>query len=79
MNIREIVPLSGYMLRIVFENGRTGVFDVTPYLNDAAFLSLRQPENFRQIRNGGYYIEWESGADLSVDTIDYHLHPASSE
>jgi hypothetical protein len=23
-----------------------------------------------RIRNGGYYIEWECGADLSADTIE---------
>jgi hypothetical protein len=33
---------------------------------------LRDDAAFQRVRNGGYFIEWECGADLSVDTIEAH-------
>jgi hypothetical protein len=35
-----------------------------------AFAPLKQTEAFNQVRNGGYYTEWNCGADLSADTIE---------
>ena len=35
-----------------------------------AFEKLRNPDEFLKVLNGGYFIEWECGADLSADTIE---------
>ena len=37
MNIAEIIPKDNYMLCIRAEDGRTGIFDVNPYLETEAF------------------------------------------
>jgi len=73
MIIRHITPKEGFILHIVAENGKSGEFDVTPYLEAEAFEILKNPEEFRKIYNGKYYIEWACGADLSADTIEAHL------
>jgi len=70
MTIREIYPQPDYTLRIVADDGRVGVFDVTPYLQYDAFAALKNPDMFERVVNGGYFIEWECGADLSADTIE---------
>ena len=70
MTIQEIYPQSDYSLQIVARDGRRGVFDVTPYLEYEAFAALKNPEMFQRVVNGGYFIEWECGADLSADTIE---------
>lgn len=57
-------------LRIVAEDGRVGVFDVSSYLESEAFQPLKDPNEFQQVVNGGYYVEWQCGADLSADTIE---------
>lgn len=75
MKIAEVVPREGHVLFIKSENGRTGLFDVTPYLDSEAFAPLRNREQFERIHNGGHYIEWECGADLSVDTIEARWNP----
>jgi hypothetical protein len=31
---------------------------------------LRVHDEFTKVSNGGYFIEWECGADLSADTIE---------
>lgn len=70
MNIVEIVPKEDYLLYVRAEDGRTGVFDVSPFLESEAFEPLRSREQFERIHNGRYFIEWACGADLSADTIE---------
>ncbi len=70
MRIKEVSPRVGYKLYIIAEDGRSGVFDVSPYLKLEAFQELKNENNFRKVQNGGYFIEWKCGADLCVDTIE---------
>ena len=70
MRIMEVHPQNHHNLRIVADDGRVGIFDVSPYLKYEAFSSLKDQKNFVRILNGGYFIEWDCGADLSADTIE---------
>ncbi|MFH1719021.1 MAG: DUF2442 domain-containing protein [Planctomycetota bacterium] len=72
MRIRELRPQPNWVLSIVADDGRVGSFDVSPYLEYEAFADLRNPSEFMKISNGGYFVEWECGADLSADTIEAH-------
>ncbi len=70
MKIIDVAPQRDGTVRIVSEDGRGGVFDVNPYLEDEAFEELKEFTNFAKVSSGGYFIEWECGADLSSDTIE---------
>jgi hypothetical protein len=70
MIIKEVRPRPHYVLSILAEDGRTGSFDVSPYLELEAFGPLRDPLEFARLRNGGYFVEWGCGADLSADTLE---------
>ena len=70
MKIVEVQPKSNYTLKIVTDDGRIGNFDVNPYLKYEAFADLKNQNVFNQVSNGGYFIEWKCGADLSADTIE---------
>jgi hypothetical protein len=59
-------------LSIVADDGRAGTFDVSSYLEYEAFEALRDPGEFMKVSNGGYFVEWDCGADLSADTIEAH-------
>jgi hypothetical protein len=59
-------------LSIVADDGRVGSFDVSPYLECEAFADIRDPSGFVKVSNGGYFVEWNCGADLSADTIEAH-------
>ncbi|SMP73964.1 Protein of unknown function [Desulfonatronum zhilinae] len=72
MRIAQVIPQSDYTLNIVSEDGRVGWFDVRPYLEFEAFQPLRDLDEFMNIQNGKYYVEWNCGADLSVDSIEAH-------
>lgn len=73
MKINEIKPNPDFTLSVIFDDGRSGVFDVKPYLDLEAFIELKNIDAFNQVRNAGYFIEWACGADLSADTIEAHL------
>ncbi len=70
MKISEVYPQDDFTLQIVSDDGRTGVFDVIPYLKYEAFADLKDKDTFKKILNGKYFIEWDCGADLSADTIE---------
>ncbi|NTW82076.1 MAG: DUF2442 domain-containing protein [Chlorobiaceae bacterium] len=70
MRIAELHPQPDWVLSIIAEDGRVGLFDVSPYLGYEAFEELRDHDEFMKVGNGGFFIEWECGADLSADTIE---------
>ncbi|VFM99815.1 MAG: Protein of unknown function (DUF2442) [Candidatus Kentron sp. G] len=70
MRIVQVTPQEGGFLHIVAEDGRSGIFDVRPYLESPAFRPLEDWEAFSRIHNGGYFVEWQCGADLSADTME---------
>jgi len=70
MRIVEISAQSNWVLTIAADDGRVGNFDVSPYLEYEAFEALRDYSEFLKVLSGGYFIEWDCGADLSADTIE---------
>ncbi len=72
MRITRLSPQPNWILSVTADDGRVGSFDVSPYLEYEAFEDLRDPEEFLKVSNGGYFVEWDCGADLSADTIEAH-------
>ena len=70
MKIVELHPQPNWVLSIVSDDGRIGNFDVSPYLGYEAFEDLRDQSEFMKVSNGGYFVEWDCGADLSSDNIE---------
>lgn len=70
MRIVELEAQANWVLSIVADDGRLGRFDVSPYLQYEAFEALRDESEFKKVVNGGYFVEWDCGADLSADTIE---------
>lgn len=72
MKIIAVSPHQDLTLTIVADDGRRGSFDVTPFLHYEAFEDLKMVSEFMKVSNGGYFVEWNCGADLSADTIEAH-------
>ena len=70
MRIAELTPYTDWTLLVIANDGRVGQFDLRPYLQYEAFEELNDIGEFMKIKNGGYFVEWECGADLSADTIE---------
>lgn len=70
--IKEVYPLPGMRLSVLFANGTTKTYDVSPLLNRfAAFKALDDPAVFNSVRvdTGGYGIVWNDDVDLSCDEL----------
>jgi hypothetical protein len=72
MKILSVKPMNDTRLHLCLDNGESGYFDLKPYLNDEAFIPLQKTEERSKIINGGYFVEWACGADLSLDTLLAH-------
>ena len=70
MRIIELHPQPNCILSVVADDGRIGYFDASPYLKYEAFAELKNSSEFMKVTNGGYFVEWACGADLSADTIE---------
>lgn len=73
MKLLDITPQQNWILSVVTDTGIIGEFDVSPYLEFEAFEELKKISEFMKVANGGYFVEWECGTDLSADTIEAHL------
>jgi hypothetical protein len=70
INEYNCTPQPNWVLSIVANDCRVGNFDVSPYLKNEVFEALNDYNEFLKVFNGGYFIEWACGADLSADTIE---------
>ena len=70
MKIATVNPRPDWTLLITTTDGEVGCFDVQPYLSYEAFEALKDTSEFFNVSNGGYFVEWHCGADLSADTIE---------
>jgi hypothetical protein len=70
MIIAKVDAQPDWTLVVTATDGRVGQFDMRPYLSYEAFEELKDTVEFMKINNGGYFVEWQCGADLSADTIE---------
>jgi len=67
--IKTIIANDDWTLDISFNDCAKRRFDVKPLLACEAFKPLHNLKDFKAVRNGGYFLEWETEADLSADTL----------
>jgi Protein of unknown function (DUF2442) len=73
MKIAQLLAEPNGIMVVHADDGRIGRFDIQPYLVYEAFEPLRTASEFLKMKNGGYFVEWECGADLSADTIEARM------
>ena len=69
--VTEVESLTGCALRVTFATGEVRRVDCRPFLDKGVFQRLKDEGEFRRVQpiNNGGGIGWESGADLSRDTV----------
>jgi hypothetical protein len=48
-DVKTVKPLPNFRIYVEIENGRTGIFDLTPYLDHGVFRELRDVHYFNQV------------------------------
>ena len=64
-----------YTLRIIFNNGETRLFDVTPYLAYPAFEALKAISLFMQARVAHNTVVWCEEVDMAPENLHLESTP----
>ena len=69
--VKDVEYLSGYKLRLTFEDGSVREADLARHLNGEAFEPLKNISSFKTVRVNSDLdtIVWENGADMSPDFL----------
>ncbi|WP_420265840.1 DUF2442 domain-containing protein [Candidatus Magnetominusculus dajiuhuensis] len=67
--VKEVYSNNDYTLRIIFDNGEVGIFDVTPYLDKGIFKQLRDRSIFNSAEVFLGTVQWVNGLEFCPDTI----------
>jgi hypothetical protein len=69
--VRDVQYVSGYKLRLKFEDGAEREVDLSQHLDGEIFEPLKNVSNFRNVRLNSEIdtIVWENGADMSPDFL----------
>ncbi len=65
--------LTDYKIKVTLSNGKTGIFDVTPYLDRGIFTELKDYDYFKKARLEFGTIVWPNEQDFSPETIEMKM------
>jgi hypothetical protein len=67
--VKKINYIDGYKISLTFNNKKTKLVDIEPYLTKGVFLPLRDPDYFKQVCLSGNTIVWPNEADFCPDVL----------
>jgi len=68
-DIKSVEILKEYSLILTFTNGEIKIFNMKPYLKYPIFKPLNNENEFKMLSIIDGTIEWNCGAELSIDTF----------
>jgi hypothetical protein len=71
--VTSVQALSECRLMVRMADGKSGVFDMRPYMSSAFFRELEDEAYFRQVGQFFDGIGWPNGQDIGPDTIAAEL------
>lgn len=74
-DVTLVKPLPGYRIYVEIEDGRKGVFDLTPYLNTGVFQELKNVGYFNQVGILFGAVTWPNEQDIAPETLLAGLKP----
>lgn len=73
LKVKKVTANNDYTLYVELSDGRSGIFDVKPYLEKGIFTQLKDKDYFHQVKPFFCGIVWPNEQDLSADTIAHEL------
>jgi len=67
MKVLSVKPISGYQLNVVFDDGISGMIDLTEYIGNGIFAPLKDKQTFNKVYTNGYSIAWSD--ELEIDAL----------
>ena len=67
--VKKVTPNTNYTVRLIFDDGEEGIFDVKPYLDKGVFKELKDLHVFNSVKPVMGTIQWKNGQDFCPDTL----------
>lgn len=67
--VKKINYIDGYKISLTFNDNKTKIVDIEPYLDKGIFLPLRDPAYFNLVKLSGNTIVWPNEADFCPDVL----------
>ncbi len=77
-DVKIVKPLSDYRIYVEVEDGRTGIFDLKPYLDHGVFKELRDLAYFNHVGIVSGAVTWPNQQDIAPETLLAELIPAGA-
>jgi Protein of unknown function (DUF2442) len=68
-DVKTVKPLPDFRIYVEIEDGRKGVFDLTPYLDHGVFRELRDIHYFNQVGILFGAVTWPNEQDIAPETL----------
>ena len=69
VDVMSVRPLPGYRLELTFEDGKCGVFDVSPLLDKGVFKRLTNKAVYDAVRVENGTVVWPGDLDIAPETL----------
>lgn len=77
-DVKIVKPLPNFRIYVEIEDGRKGIFDLTPYLDHGIFRELRNVAYFNQVGILFGAVTWPNEQDISPETLLSEMTPVAS-
>jgi len=67
--------MTDHRIKVTLSNGKSGIFDVRPYLDRGIFKELKNYDYFRRARIEFGTLTWPNEQDFSPETIESKMQP----
>ena len=74
-DVKSVKPLSDYRIYVELENGRKGIFDLKPYLDQGVLRELRDVHYFSQVGIQFGAVTWPHEQDIAPETLLAEMLP----
>jgi Protein of unknown function (DUF2442) len=68
-DVTAVKALTNYQIFVELVDGRTGVFDMSPYLERGVFRELKDRDYFRQVGIQLGAVTWPNEHDIAPETL----------
>jgi len=79
LQVRSVLALTGYRLRLTLTNGMVVERDVSALLDGPVFEPVRTESGFAKARVVGGSVEWPNGADICPDVLIWGGAPPNND
>lgn len=74
-DVKVVKPLADYKIYVEIQDGRTGIFDMKPYLEFGVFKELKDVNYFNQVSILFGAVTWPHEQDIAPETLICEMQP----